>query len=72
MAKVMKHVKNISQNRSIWNYVVLHAHNLDAAEWFTKEMKLFTGKDPVSVVNISPVIGLNAGIGTASVAFMFD
>ena len=72
MAKVMKHVKNITKNRRIWNYVVLHAHNLDAADWFTQEMKNFTGKEPVSVVNISPVIGLNAGIGTASVAFMFD
>jgi hypothetical protein len=34
-------------------------------------MKAFTGKEPVAVVNISPEIGANAGIGTAAVAIMF-
>jgi fatty acid-binding protein DegV len=34
-------------------------------------MNDFTGKEPVAVVNISPVIGANAGIGTAAVALMF-
>ncbi len=35
-------------------------------------MKQLTGKEPVSVVEISPVIGANAGIGAASVAFMYE
>jgi hypothetical protein len=71
MEKVMEHLRKICKDREIWNYIVLHAHNEEAAEWYTQKMKDFTGKMPVGVVNISPVIGANAGIGTASVALMF-
>ncbi|MHC1774963.1 MAG: DegV family protein [Lentimicrobium sp.] len=71
MEKVMQHLNSICKGREIWNYIVLHAHNTGAAEWYTNKMTAFTGKEPVSVVNISPVIGANAGIGTAAVAVMF-
>ena len=72
MEKVMEHIKLISQNKTIWNYVVLHANNNEGAQWYANSMRNFTGKEPTSVVNISPVIGANAGIGAASVAFMFN
>lgn len=72
MEKVMKHVQLLSKNKTIWNYIVLHANNEEAANWYAKEMKTLTNKEAVSLVNISPVIGANAGIGAASVAFMYD
>jgi hypothetical protein len=71
MEKVMLHLSSICKGREIWNYIVLHAQNEDAAEWYSRKMKDFAGKAPVAVVNISPVIGANAGIGTAAVALMF-
>jgi len=71
MEKVMQHLNSICKGREIWNYIVLHAQNTGAAEWYTNKMTAFTGKEPVSVVNISPVIGANAGIGTAAIAIMF-
>jgi DegV family protein with EDD domain len=71
MEKVMIHLSSICKGREIWNYIVLHAQNEDAAEWYKNKMEDFTGKKPVEVVNISPVIGANAGIGTAAVALMF-
>ena len=71
MEKVMLHLSSICKGREIWNYIVLHAQNTDAAEWYADKMKAFTDKEPVSVVNISPVIGANAGIGTAAVSLMF-
>ena len=71
MEKVMTHIHSIGEGREIWNYIVLHAHNPEAAAWYAHKMKEFTGKEPVAVVDISPVIGANAGIGTASVALMF-
>jgi uncharacterized protein len=71
MEKVMLHLSSICKGREIWNYIVLHAQNEDAAAWYSQKMKDFTGKKPVAVVNISPVIGSNAGIGTAAVALMF-
>jgi DegV family protein with EDD domain len=72
MEKVMGHIREISSNRQIWNYIILHAANPNAAAWYVNRMKIISGADPVAVVNISPVIGANTGIGAASVALMFD
>lgn len=72
MRKVMKHVKEISSGKKIWNYVVLHANNPEAAQWYSQQMKILTQKEPTGIVNISPSIGSNAGVGAASIAFMFD
>lgn len=72
MEKVINHVKDITQDKKIWNYIVLHANNEKGADWYTKELTQLTGKKPTSVVNISPVIGANAGLGAASIAFMYE
>jgi DegV family protein with EDD domain len=72
MEKVMKYITKISQEKTIWNYVVLHANNTDAAQWYTERMQDLTHKKPASIVNISPIIGANAGIGAASVALLYD
>lgn len=72
MEKVINHVKEITNDRSVWNYIVLHANNEKAAEWYANQMKKLTNKDMIASVNISPVIGSSAGLGTVSVAFMYD
>jgi DegV family protein with EDD domain len=72
MEKVMRYITKICQEKTIWNYVVLHANNSDAARWYTERMLILTHKQPASVVNISPIIGANAGIGAASVALLYD
>lgn len=70
--KVMKHIEDISREKQIWNYIVLHAQNPAGAEIYTEKMFRFTGKKPVSVVDISPVIGMNAGIGSIAVSLLFE
>ena len=72
MKKVMNNIKMISDKEKIWNYVVLHANNQKAAGWYSDQMEALTGRKPVSVVNISPVIGANAGIGAAAVALLVE
>jgi fatty acid-binding protein DegV len=72
MEKVMNHIKRLCAERPIWNYVVLHAANEEAAVWYTEKMQALTGLAPASVVNISPAIGVHAGIGAAAVSFMYD
>lgn len=72
MAKVMSHIRKINDSQKIWNYIVLHANNKKSADWFSEKMEKLTGMKPVSVVNISPVIGANAGSGAASVALLYD
>lgn len=70
MERVMRHVRNSLKVKPIWNYIVMHANNPEAAAWYTSRMEALTGKKPVSVMNISPIIGANAGVGAAAVAFM--
>ena len=72
MQKVMDHLKKTGSGKTIWNYIVLHANNETAADWYSEEMEKLTSLKPVSVVNISPVVGLNAGVGAASVALMYE
>ena len=72
MKKVMAHIRRTSQNKTIWNYIVLHANNQYAADWYAQQMTALTDIPPLAQVNISPVIGASAGLGAASVAFMFD
>ncbi|MEI6049082.1 MAG: DegV family protein [Bacteroidota bacterium] len=70
MEKVMGHIRKLIQGKTIWNYIVLHANNPEAAGWYSGKMAELTLKEPVSVVNISPVIGANTGLGAAAVAFL--
>ena len=72
MKMVMAHIRRECQDRTIWKYIVLHAGNQPAANWYARQMTALTGQRPVAEVNISPVVGANAGVGAASVAFMFD
>ena len=68
----MGHVRKLVQEKTIWNYIVLHANNPDAAQWYKEKMEALSMKAPVSVVNISPTIGANSGIGAAAIAVLFD
>jgi uncharacterized protein len=70
MEKVMAHITKLCSEKKVWNYIVLHANNDRAADWYTRKMEKLTGMKPVSVVNISPVIGVHAGMGAAAVALL--
>lgn len=69
---VMKKIALLNSREKIWNYVVLHAHNHSGAEDYITRMKDLTGRDPVSIIDISPVIGMNAGVGATAVSLMFE
>jgi len=70
MEKIVALIRNKNTENPIWNYIVLHANNPEAAEWYRERMVQITGKEPVSVMNISPIIGANIGAGASAVAYM--
>lgn len=72
MKKIIRHIQKTGKGKSIWNFIVLHAHNPEGADNIAHQMTLVSGKEPVSVVDISPVIGMHAGIGTIAIALLFD
>jgi len=69
--KIYKHIEKISAGETIWNYIILHAHNPDGAEKAEEKMYAITGLKPISVVDISPVIGMHAGNGAIAISLLF-
>lgn len=70
--KVINHIRALTERQQVWNYIVLHAHNRKGADIYINKMYALTGKQPVSVVDISPVIGMNAGIGSIAVSLLLE
>lgn len=70
--KIYKHVKKISDGKTVWNYILLHANNPEGAQKAEDEMEEITGLKPISVVNISPVIGMHAGNGAVAISLLFN
>ncbi len=72
LKKIYAHIEKISKGRIIWNYILLHAHNREGAKEAEDKMMEITGKKPVSVVDISPVIGIHAGNGAIAISLLFN
>lgn len=70
--KIYRHIKKISGGKSVWNYMILHAHNPEGAHGAEEKIAEITGMKPVAVVDISPVIGMHAGNGAIAVSLMFN
>ena len=72
LKKVFRHIEKMCEQKTVWNYIILHAHNPEGAVEAEEQMKLLTGKTSVSVVDISPVIGMHAGNGAVAVSLLFN
>lgn len=70
--KIYKHIRKISVKKTIWNYIILHAHHPKGAEKAAEKMQQMTGKKPISVIDISPVIGMHAGNGAIAISLLFN
>jgi DegV family protein with EDD domain len=72
MKKVIVHTREFLKGRKIRDYIIMHAEDEENASWMRKEMEELTGIQPISVVSISPVVGVNAGKGTVALALMAE
>jgi len=70
--KIFKHIEAISKEKKVWNYIVLHAHNPEEAKRIEEKMLGITSKRPISVVDISPVIGMHAGNGAVAISLLLN
>ena len=70
--KIYRHIQKISAGKTVWNYMILHAHNPEGAREAEAKMVAMTGLKPVSTVNISPVIGMHAGNGAIAISLLFN
>jgi DegV family protein with EDD domain len=72
LRKIYLHIERICLEKTIWNYIMLHAHNPEGAKKAEEKMREITGKKPVCVVDISPVIGMHAGSGAIAISLLFN
>jgi DegV family protein with EDD domain len=70
--KLLEKIRKLTKENVIWNYVVMHAYSEKKAVWFANEVEKITNKKAVSILNISPVIGVHAGPGTIALAIMVE
>lgn len=67
--KIMKKLRNEKDN--IEQYAVVHAAALDRAAVFVENLRAITGMEPEYVMEISPIVGIHAGIGAVAVACVY-
>ena len=69
--KIYTYILKIGHGKTIWNYIILHAHNPEGAQQAEEKMTQIAGKKAVSIVDISPVIGMHAGNGAVAISLLF-
>ncbi|MDQ1354238.1 MAG: fatty acid kinase [Acidobacteriota bacterium] len=70
--KVLKVIAGKIKTQAVWKYSILHAHDESGARAYADKMTALLGKAPDFIIDISPVVGLNAGCGALAVAIMFE
>ncbi|NQV01829.1 MAG: DegV family EDD domain-containing protein [Bacteroidia bacterium] len=68
--KLMAKIRKILKGEEIWEYAITHADNLEVAEFYAVEMEKMTGRKPLFMDHVSPVLVANTGPGVVGVSFM--
>ena len=72
MNKILKIITAWSREQKVWGYAVVHAQNRPRAEEYAAQLTRILGKPPALIQEITPVIGVHAGPGTAAVCLLFE
>ncbi len=70
--KVVRDLARVIRGKEVWGYVITHAGNQEAADWYAAEMEKLTGKKPVYIDHASPALAANVGPGIACVSVMVE
>lgn len=68
--KIIDIVKKSNTEKKIVSYSIVHAHCESKAAELEKTLTKLLAQPPEYITEISPVVGLNAGIGAVAVAFI--
>ncbi|WP_170110146.1 DegV family protein [Peribacillus acanthi] len=67
---MLKQISSIHEQYEITEYVLLHANHETLIPSLEDSLSTITGKKPLYISNVSPVIGIHAGKGSVSVAMV--
>lgn len=72
MKKIVGKIRKMSEEQPVWNYSIVHAKNPERAEMYAQKLREELNRDPLYIMDISPVIGVHNGIGAVGIALMFE
>lgn len=70
--KILKMVADRHRERPLRSYAVVHAKAPERARQLARRLREIIGKDPLYIMEISPIVSLNAGPGALSVVTMSE
>jgi DegV family protein with EDD domain len=70
MDKILKGIERWAEKGPVWNYSLVHALDPERAQAYIDRLRTMLHKDPVFVMEVSPVIGTHSGIGALGIAAM--
>ena len=68
--KIIRMVSDLNAESPLRCYAVVHAHAPELAAEFCRDLEATLGMPPLYTMDISPIVGLNAGLGAVSVVTM--
>ncbi|MFH1161445.1 MAG: DegV family protein [bacterium] len=63
-------IRKMLQDNEIWEYAITHAENPEVANFYAEEMEKLTGKKPLFIDHVAPVLVAHTGPGVVGVSFM--
>jgi DegV family protein with EDD domain len=70
--KILRMVADRHRQSPLRSYAVVHANAPERAEQLARRLREIVGKDPLYIMEISPIVSLNAGPGALSVVTMSE
>lgn len=68
--KLLANIRKILKGEEVWEYAITHADNIEVADYYAVEMEKLTGRKPLFIDHVSPVLVANTGPGVVGVSFM--
>jgi len=72
LRKILRRLGEEAAAGRVGDYCVLHAHNPEDALAYAAEVEAVLGRRPAFIMDISPAIGLNAGVGAVAVSYLLE
>jgi len=70
MKLVMDEAARVVEKGAIWGYAISHVRNEETARWYASQMESLTGKNPLFINSVSPVLAVHGGPGTVVLSIM--
>jgi len=72
LGKILRRLRAEAAAGRVGDYCILHAHNPKDALAYAAEVEAVLGRRPAFIMDISPAIGLNAGLGAVAVSYLLE